>query len=120
MPTLGFFGCAHIHTPGFIKAIQKRPAIKVKAVFDMDVARAELRAKELGAKVVRDFSEINNDQSIDAVVICSETNRHRDFVIEAAKAKKTIFVEKPLGMYAEDAHQMADAVEKAGVKFQTG
>ncbi len=33
---------------------------------------------------------------------------------------KDLFVEKPLGFSSADAYRMADAIDKAGVKFQTG
>src|SRR4051812_16505812 len=98
MTTIAFVGCAHIHTPSFIKAIQKRDDVKVKSVWDHDAARAKKRADELHAAVVDDFKTIYGDGDVSAVVICSETDRHHDLVVPAAEAKKNLFVEKPLGM----------------------
>ncbi|MCY3020041.1 MAG: Gfo/Idh/MocA family oxidoreductase [Planctomycetota bacterium] len=118
--TLGFVGCAHIHTPMFITALKTREDVTVKAVWDHDAARAAKRAGELGAKAVKDAAEIWGDTDIAGVVIASETGRHAELVAAAAKAKKHIFVEKPLGVGAKDATEMADAVEKAGVLFTTG
>ena len=120
MATLALIGGAHIHTPGFIKAIKKRDNLKVKSVWDHDAARAKSRADDLGAAVLGDINEICKDKEIDAVIICSETHRHRELVAAAASAKKDLFAEKPLGLGAEDAHAMAEEIEKAGVKFQTG
>jgi predicted dehydrogenase len=120
MSTLAFVGCAHIHTPGFIRMIQVRPDVKVKSVWDPNPARSGPWAKELGAAIVNDYRDIYADPEIQAVVICSETNRHQELVLPAAAAKKNLFVEKPLGFTAQDAREMADAIEKAGVLFQTG
>jgi predicted dehydrogenase len=120
MATLALIGCAHIHTPGFIKAINKRDGLKVKSVWDHDAARAKKRAEELNATVVDDFNTIYADGEIDGVVICSETDRHEALVLPAAAAKKHLFVEKPLGLGSKDAYVMADAIDKAGVRFQTG
>jgi predicted dehydrogenase len=92
----------------------------VAAVWDHESARAEKRAGELQAPVVRDLSKIWSDATIPAVIICSETNRHEELVNAAAQAKKHLFVEKPLGFRASDATSMADAIERAGVLFQTG
>jgi predicted dehydrogenase len=121
MKNIAFLGVAHIHTPGFIGAIKRRPeALKVKTVWDPDTARAKKRADELSAAVTSDFKQILADPSIDALVVCSETDLHEQLVIPAAASRKPIFVEKPLGMTARDAYAMADAIEKAGSVFTTG
>lgn len=117
---LAFVGCAHIHTPGFIKRINDRADVAVKLVWDHDAERAAKRAAELGAAVVTDLNAIWSDPSIAGAVICSETDRHEPLVLAGAEAKKHLFVEKPLGMGAADAYRMASAIEAAGVLFQTG
>lgn len=117
---LALVGAAHIHTPGFIKRIQARNDVRVKYVWDHDAARAELRATELGATTVADPAAIWNDAAITSVVVCSETDRHEPLVMAAAAAGKHLFVEKPLGLRHADAAHMADAIEAAGVIFQTG
>ncbi|MFO7632056.1 MAG: Gfo/Idh/MocA family oxidoreductase, partial [Caldilinea sp.] len=117
---LALIGAAHIHTPGFIKRILARDDVRVSSVWDHDAARAERRAAELGATVVSDPASIWDDASVKAVLICSETDRHEPLVMEAAAAGKHLFVEKPLGMGRADATRMADAIETAGVIFQTG
>jgi myo-inositol 2-dehydrogenase/D-chiro-inositol 1-dehydrogenase len=46
----------------------------------------------------RDADEIFADPQIDAVLICSPTNTHADYVIRAARAAKAVFCEKPLDL----------------------
>ena len=118
--TMAFVGCAHIHTPGYVNLLKKRPDVKVKSVWDHDAARAEKRAKELGAQVANDVDKIWSDPDIAAVVICSETNRHHDLLLAAARAGKHMFAEKPLGITAKESYAMADAIEKANLLFTTG
>lgn len=122
MNQLAFIGCAHIHTPGFIKAIQRRSSeLMVKSVWDHDASRGQHRADELGARFIGDLKTILADPEISAVVICSETDRHQDLVLATVEAqKKLLFVEKPLGMGANDGYAMADVIERAGATFQTG
>jgi predicted dehydrogenase len=117
---LAFVGCAHIHTPGFVRLLKGRNDVKVKWVWDHDTAPAEKQAAELGSKTVRDVGEIWSDPEIVAVVICSETNRHRELVLDASKAGKHMFVEKPLGITARESQEMANAIESAGLLFTTG
>jgi predicted dehydrogenase len=117
---LGLVGAAHIHTPNFIKRILARSDVRVSHLWDHDAARAQRRAAELGAQPVGDPAAIWEDRSIAAVVVCSETDRHEPLVTAAAAAGKHLFVEKPLGLGHADATRMADAIEAAGVIFQTG
>ncbi len=118
--TMAFVGCAHIHTPSFIKLLNGRKDVRVKSVWDHDSARAQRRATELRAKVVHDVKEIWSDPEISAVVICSETTRHHDLVLAAARARKHMFVEKPLGITAKESDEMARAIENAHLLFTTG
>ncbi len=123
MITFALVGCAHIHTPGFIKTMARRQAageIKVKYTWDPNPVRCEAAAKELGCKALKNVGRIWNDDEIKAVVICSETNLHKKLVTAAATAGKHMFVEKPLGMGSKDSRAMAQAIEAAGVIFTTG
>jgi len=120
MLQIGLIGCAHIHTPGFINMLSKRNDVKVKLVWDPDRRRSEKRAQELSATVVDSAEAILSDDQVTGVVICSETNRHEVLAHAAAKAKKHMFVEKPLGMGSRDGYSMAHAIQDAGVLFQTG
>lgn len=120
MQKLALVGASHIHTPGFVKKLKERPDIQVSYVWDRIPAVAERHAGELGAAAIPDPAQVWADGEIAAVVICSETNIHKDLVLAAAGAKKHVFAEKPLGINARDAREMAQAIEQAGVLFQTG
>jgi predicted dehydrogenase len=120
MPTVALAGVAHIHTPGFMKKLKDRPDVKVKCVWDPQRERAQKRAEELGVKAVASVRKIWKDPEIQAVIVCSETNLHKKLVLKGAAAGKHLFVEKPLGLGAKDGYAMAEAIEKAGVLYQTG
>jgi predicted dehydrogenase len=117
---LALVGGAHIHTPSYVDILKKRKDVKVKCVWDHDAARAAKWAGELGCPVVDDPKAVWSDAEIKGVVICSETDRHKDLVLAAAAAGKHMFVEKPLGFTSADAHAMADAIDKAKLVFTTG
>jgi predicted dehydrogenase len=117
---VALIGCAHIHTPGFVKRLQARDDVKVAYVWDHEAERAAQWTEALGAKLVSDPAAALDDGKVSGVIICSETNLHEELVLPAAAARKHLFVEKPLGIGADDAHRMAQAIEGAGVLFQTG
>ena len=120
MAKIALVGCAHIHTPGFIRRLQARADTRTVAVWDRDPARAQASGAQLDAPALDNVDAIWNDAAIDGVIICSETDQHEALVIDAAAAGKHLFVEKPLGMGAQGAYRMADAIEQAGLLFQTG
>lgn len=120
MTGIAVLGCAHIHTPGFIKALKERTDARVLSVWDHDRARAEKNAAELGCPVASSPEVACADADARAVVICSETNRHAELVALAARKRKHLFAEKPLGLGAKDSYAMARTIARSGVLFQTG
>jgi len=118
--TIAFVGVAHIHTPSFVNLVKTRLDVTVKSVWDHDADRAKKVATDIGAPQVMQPEDIWSDPQIVAVIICSETNRHRDLVIPAARAGKHMFVEKPLGISGKESREMADAIEKNNLLFTTG
>jgi predicted dehydrogenase len=117
---LALVGCAHIHTPGFVEKLKARGDVKVKWIWDHEAERAKKWADALGAQVTMKDAEVWADPEVRGVIVCSETNRHKDLVLAGAKARKHLFVEKPLGMTGAESREMADAISKAGVLFSTG
>ncbi len=117
---LALVGAAHIHTPGFVKRLQARSDVRVTRVWDHQIERAQRWAAELEARPTAELTQVWEDPAIAGVIICAETNRHAELVLPAAAAGKHLFVEKPLGIGAIDAAQMAAAIDAAGVIFQTG
>lgn len=120
MPNYALLGGTHIHTPNFVKKMAETDGVTTKYVWDPNADTARRRQEVTGGEVTEDLSKVLKDKSVDAVIICSETFRHEELVLAAVKAKKHLFVEKPLGMGAKDSWKMAKAIEKAGVIFQTG
>jgi len=118
--TVAFVGVAHIHTPTYLDEVKKRADVHIKYVWDHDPQRAERRAKEIGSQAIAGVETVWSDPEISAVIILSETNRHRELVLAAASAEKNLFVEKPLGITAAESRQMAGAIEKRNLIFTTG
>lgn len=118
--TLALLGAAHMHTPMFLQMLQIREDVKIAYVWDHDAARAEKHAAACGAKAAKTVADVLGDSRVAGVLVLSETGKHAELAIAAAGAKKHIFVEKPLGVGAKDAFEIAAAVEKAGVLFNTG
>ena len=118
--TLALAGCAHSHAPGYVQRLKGSKNVKVKYVWDPDAKRAYKWAAELDARAVADDAVVWTDPQVRAVVLCSQTNLHHRLVLAAAKARKQLFVEKPMGMTGSECREMAEAIEQAKVLFTTG
>lgn len=78
-------------------------------------------AENLGIpKILKDYHEILNDASIDAVLICSSTDTHADISIEAIHAGKHVFCEKPISQDLSKIKEVMEALKGSNVKFQVG
>ena len=73
-----------------------------------------------GVDTYGNFRQLLARKDIDAVVIATPDHWHAIPVVEAARAKKDIYCEKPLSLTIREARVMADTVKKEGVIFQTG
>ena len=97
------------------------PQAEIVAVSDIFVDGAKKLAEELGSPTYyQDYHEILNNPEIKAVLICSSTDTHADIAIEAAKAGKHIFCEKPVDLTIAKIKAVIKAVDEAGVKLQIG
>ena len=67
-----------------------------------------------------DFREILGRRDIDAVEICTPDHWHALMVVEACKANKDIYCQKPLSLTVADGRVMSYAVNQSKVVFQTG
>jgi myo-inositol 2-dehydrogenase / D-chiro-inositol 1-dehydrogenase len=91
------------------------------AVADINHQSAADVAKTFGIGTVYDsHSEIINNPEIEAVIICSSTDTHAKYIVEAAKAGKHIFCEKPVDLSLDVIQGAIDAVKAAGVKLMVG
>lgn len=94
-------------------------SVRLVAVADVVPSAANSLAAECGVEVRR-VEEIVEGDDIDAVVICTPTDSHAQFIQMAAKAGKAIFCEKPVDTTVEGSRECAVAVKEAGVGFMVG
>ena len=97
------------------------PEAVIKTVAEIDIDNIKEWAKQLNIfNLTTDAAEVLNDPEIEAVLICSSTDTHAQLIIEAAKAGKHIFCEKPIDFNIERIQQALDSVQNAAVKLQIG
>ncbi|TVQ85039.1 MAG: gfo/Idh/MocA family oxidoreductase [Bacteroidetes bacterium] len=72
------------------------------------------------AKVYKNYKELIASDDIDAVVIATPDHWHAPMIIEAARAGKHIYAEKPLSLTVEETFEIEKALRENNVVFQLG
>lgn len=93
---------------------------EVYAVADVDYGRAHELAKRYGAAPYKEWRELLSLKVIDSVIIATPNKYLMEIAVEAARCKKHILCEKPLGRNGKEAKKMVVAASRYGVSLKTG
>lgn len=119
---LGFIGVGARVQSGLIQSAMAAPGVEVVGVCDAykgrvqrAISRTSGRARDYG-----DWKALLADKSIDAVVVATPDHWHRTQVVEALRAGKHVYVEKPMTLTIDDGPPMIAAAKEAGRVLQVG
>lgn len=114
----GQMGRSHIQTI----AGQFGDDAEINAICDTHPEELSLAKAECpeGVNCVSDYREIINNKNIKAVFISLPNFLHSQVTIDALKAGKDVFCEKPVATRAEDVYRMLEAKEKTGKVLMIG
>jgi len=115
---IGVGRVGRLHTENLAHYI---PEAEVLIVADVNAAAARETAARFGVpEASGDAAKVFASDAIDAVAICSSTETHAPFIIEAARAGKHVFCEKPVALDLPSVDGALAAVVESGVKLQIG
>ncbi|UCZ85050.1 Gfo/Idh/MocA family oxidoreductase [Pseudomonas sp. L5B5] len=118
----GFMGRAHALAFRSVGAVFELPArLHLAAVADADAQRAEQCAGAWGfARAHADWRQLISDPGVDLVAITTPNHLHFPMAMAALAASKAVYCEKPLAVNVEQARQMYQAAQAAGVVTRVG
>lgn len=118
---VGIIGAGRIGRVHTMSILNHLPQAEILSISDVFIEGAREWAAQTGIKnVYQDYRELLADPELDAVLVCSSTDTHAEISIEAAKAGKHIFCEKPVDLSIAKVEAVIAAAKKAGVKLQIG
>jgi len=126
---IGVIGCGGrgygAHMPGVHKHVKAvdHEIIAVADPWRQRRERAAARCKEWygrDAKACVSYHDVIGTKGVDAVMIASCDHQHTTHLEAAAKAKKDVYCEKPLGMRLDKLKAACDAVRANNIVFQAG
>ncbi|GAB6394800.1 MAG: NADH-dependent Gfo/Idh/MocA family oxidoreductase [Bacteroidales bacterium] len=130
---IGAIGTGRISRTHDIPDTIKYDYTRIIAVSDLDLHRAE-EGRQLienyyskksgqpygGVSVYQDYRDLLADKDIDAVLVSTPDHWHAKIAIDAARAGKHIYLQKPTSLTIEEGRKMSNAVNANGIVLQIG
>src|SRR5436309_2488796 len=115
---IGVVGCGSIAQIAHFPSITRTAAAQLISVCDTDEQRAKQTAQKWGAKRWYTDHEKMFEESddLDAVIIATPNNVHRNQGVSAARAGLHVIVEKPIAVTNTEAWEIVNECRKNKVK----
>lgn len=128
---LGFIGVGR-QAMGLLNNFMRIPGVEVVAgadVYAIKRDRFALRVQKnmteagktyIAPKLYEDYRDLLANPEVDAVVIASPDHWHAIMAIDACRAKKDIYLEKPLTFTIKEGQELVKAVRENGIVLAVG
>jgi len=130
---IGAIGNGRISRSHDMPNVLSHDDVRITSVCDLDANRVR-KAKTLvedyyskktgksysGVRMYENYLDLLENKDIDAVLVSTPDHQHAPVVVNAARAGKHIYCQKPASLTIAEGRQMSDAVNATGVKFQIG
>ena len=114
MKTIAVIGCGGIANAAHLPALQNMNDVRIKYGCDIIKERA-VSSKEKFPKIetaITDYHEALVDPEVEAVFVLTPNYTHYPITMDALRAKKHVFCEKPITVNYALSLQMAEAAKK--------
>ena len=130
---IGVIGTGRIARDHDMPGVWKYDDVRIVAACDLDAHRlAEAKSHVAayytkkqgkpysGVLTYEHYEELLANKDIDAVGICTPDHWHAKIAIDAVRAGKDVYLEKPTSLTLEEGRKMSNAVNATGRIFQIG
>jgi myo-inositol 2-dehydrogenase/D-chiro-inositol 1-dehydrogenase/scyllo-inositol 2-dehydrogenase (NAD+) len=115
---IGLGRAGMIHARNFATA---GPEAELAAIVDPNPEALQNALKEIHSeKCFTQWQEVLLEKDLDAVVVATPTDLHKEIVVAAAQSGKHILCEKPMALNSRECDLMIEAVERNRVRLQLG
>ena len=129
---IGVIGCGRIARDHDMPGVMKFEYAHIIAVCDLDAHRVQEAVEYVKGfrmekfdktddiKTYEHYEELLANPEIDAVIICTPDHWHAKIAIDAVRAGKDVYLEKPTSLTIAEGRLMSNAVNATGRIFQLG
>jgi len=120
MITVGIIGCGY-WGPNLARNFMSAQNCRVKILCDVQPERlAYMQSLYCDMDIATDYKRLIEDPRIDALVIATPVRYHFEMALEALKAEKHIFIEKPMATSAREARILIDTAQERDLTLMVG
>lgn len=118
---VGMIGLGGIATRSHLPALAARPDVAIQAGAEIDSYQAGRAQQRFGIpKVYAAYQEMLEQERLDAVYICLPNTLHHQAASAALDRGLHVFCEKPMGLSAQEAEDLAEQADRAGLVLMPG
>jgi predicted dehydrogenase/threonine dehydrogenase-like Zn-dependent dehydrogenase len=118
---VGLIGAGNLARWAHLPNLKKSPNVTLRGVHSASGARGRTYAERFGAAYCcSDVREILDDPEIDLVLILSRNQHHASQALDALRAGKHVFLEKPMALTVEECRALYQAVQETGKQLTVG
>ena len=111
----GIIGAGGIAQSQHLPNLTRAPHVRLKAVCDLDAAKLRAAQQKYGIpEATADHAALLADEEIHAVVVATREDQQARLSLEALRAGKHVYVEKPVGGTPEEVEQVVAAQRETG------
>ena len=118
MKRVGIVGLAHVHAGAYADILASTDGVQFVGVSEVDEG---LRTRWEGSAIGTTYERATDliGAGLDAAIVCTATNEHREAVERLAAAGVDVLCEKPLATTLEDSRAIVETCDRAGVSLMT-
>lgn len=118
---VGFIGAGSFAQALLLPNVSRIEGIVLRGIATGTGANAQRVGERFGFQYcTTDYQDIINDPEIDCVFIAARNNLHARATVDALKAGKAVFVEKPLALTYEELEEVINAVNEHNGRIMVG
>ena len=107
----------HAKENRYVDQLKNFPDAVITCVWDEDPVIGQAWAEELSTEFEPTLDSLLARNDVDGIILTSSTDKHKEYIIKAAKAGKHVFTEKALAMNYAEALEIEQAVNDAGIQL---
>lgn len=114
MHVIGIIGCGRIANFAHLPALSKIEGIRIKYACDIIIEKAQKAKTDfpIVEHAIKDYHEILNDEEVDIVFVLTPNYSHYTITMDALRANKHVFCEKPITVNYKLSLEMANEAKK--------